>query len=116
MQLLNIPLWEITNLNTLEQHQSYIRLRLHEEIVVAECTIYELLWFFGIKDAATLQEQFVIWHDMGALVWNAQEHIHQETIPFADYFESSRIQTERTSHPTPYTESGAFFFGAKKEI
>lgn len=114
MKLLKTPMWDVPDIETLDPHENYMRLRLFQEDVIAECSIYELLWFFGIKDALTLREQFRVWSATGALEWLEEDNIHQETLPFAEYLEQTRVQQEPTRHPIPEIVDGAYYFGSKK--
>ncbi|WP_185969407.1 hypothetical protein [Corynebacterium glutamicum] len=114
MNLLKTPMWDVPDIETLDLHENYMRLRLFQDEVFAECSIYELLWFFGIKDAPTLLEQFRVWSATGALEWLEEDHIHQETLPFAEYVDLTRVQLEPTRHPSPEPVDGIYIFGSKK--
>ena len=81
MNLLKTPMWDVPDIETLDLHENYMRLRLFQDEVFAECSIYELLWFFGIKDAPTLLEQFRVWNKTGALEWLKEDKHPTRTNP-----------------------------------
>ncbi|BAU96813.1 hypothetical protein N24_2551 [Corynebacterium suranareeae] len=115
MNLLKTPLWDLSDIENLDQHQNYIRLRLFQDDFIAECSLYELLWFFGIKDASTLHKQFKVWNKVEALEWIQEGSIYQETLPFADYWDVTRVQLTSTNHPQPDSVDGVYIFGSKKK-
>ena len=81
MNLLKTPMWDVPDIETLDLHENYMRLRLFQDEVFAECSIYELLWFFGIKDALILREQFRVWSTTGALKWLKEDKHPTRTNP-----------------------------------
>ncbi|MBC3186980.1 hypothetical protein H7347_10485 [Corynebacterium sp. zg-331] len=114
MKFLHIPVWKIRETDELDTNSTAIKMRLFDESVVGEFTIFEICSFFGIDGIECLVRQFKEWHNNGCLVWESKNLIHAEKKPFREYFESTRISECYAPQPLPEPVNGRIEWGMKK--
>lgn len=115
MELLKGPIWDVESDANIDPVENFVRIRLHEDSVVAEFTIAELCSFFGINGYDCLQRQFKAWYDVNAFAWDSEDKVHCEQIPFSEYFVLSKIHECYSPQPLPETTNGIVRWGMKKK-
>lgn len=115
MELLKGPIWDVESNANIEPDESFVRIMLHEESVVAEFTIAELCSFFGINGFDCLQRQFKAWYGLNAFAWDSKGEVHCEQIPFSEYFVLSKIHECYSPQPLPEATNGIVRWGMKKK-
>ncbi|MDK8764441.1 hypothetical protein QP922_11500 [Corynebacterium sp. MSK218] len=115
MELLKGPIWDVESDANIDPVENFVRIRLHEDSVVAEFTIAELCSFFGINGYDCLQRQFKAWYDVNAFAWDSEDKVHCEQIPFSEYFVPSKIHECYSPQPLPEATNGVVKWGMKKK-
>ncbi|KKO81307.1 hypothetical protein WU87_00935 [Corynebacterium minutissimum] len=115
VELLKGPIWDVESNANIDPDESFVRIRLHEDSVVAEFTIAELCSFFGIDGFDCLQRQFKAWYDLNAFAWDSEDKVHCEQIPFSEYFVLSKIHECYSPQPLPEAINGIVRWGMKKK-
>ncbi|QQU94047.1 hypothetical protein [Corynebacterium aurimucosum] len=115
MELPNEPIWDVESNVNIDPDESFVRIRLHEDSVVAEFTIAELCSFFGINGFDCLQRQFKAWYGLDAFAWDSKLKVHCEQIPFSKYFVLSKIHECYSLQPLPEATNGVVRWGMKKK-
>lgn len=115
VELLKGPIWDVESNANIDPDESFVRIRLHEDSVVAEFTIAELCSFFGINGFDCLQRQFKAWYGLNAFAWDSKGKVHCEQIPFSEYFVLSKIHECYSPQPLPEATNGTVRWGMKKK-
>ena len=115
MELLEGPVWSMEDVHKVNPQESFVRIRLYEDRVIAEFTLAELCSFFGIDGIDCLRRQFEVWREIGAFTWNLETKVHLETRPFKEYFSKSKLAECYAPQPLPEPIDGKIVWGMKKK-